>query len=60
MPLSPGLCPDMKMTTLEGIANALENNTGEVNIDPLLVEPARAALERMLRISLAFSAKNNA
>jgi quinolinate synthase len=50
IPLSAegGVCPDMKRTTLEDIAGALENNTGEVYLPRELIAPARASLERML------------
>ena len=46
-----GVCPDMKLTTLELIADALEHNTGAVTIPEELALPARAALQRMMELS---------
>jgi quinolinate synthase len=42
------LCPHMKRITLPNILEALEHMRYEVNIEPAVAGPARAALERML------------
>ncbi|MFQ0813805.1 quinolinate synthetase [Brucella anthropi] len=44
------LCPHMKRITLANIRDALENNRHEVTVDAALMEPARRAVERMLRV----------
>lgn len=41
-------CAFMKLNTLEKIADALENEAPEVHLDPLLIEEAKAPLERMM------------
>ncbi len=43
-------CAFMKLNTLEKIADALENEAPEVHLDPLLIEEAKAPLERMMAI----------
>ena len=49
--LSPGLiCPNMKMTTLESVANALENMCEQIEVEEDIRRKASASLERMLRI----------
>jgi quinolinate synthase len=44
------LCPHMRRNTLPGLRRALETMTHEVTIDPAAVEPARAAVERMMAL----------
>jgi quinolinate synthase len=44
------LCPHMKRITLAKIRRALETLDGEVTIDPVIAEPARHAVERMLAL----------
>ncbi|GAB3579465.1 quinolinate synthase NadA [Calidifontibacter terrae] len=44
------LCPHMKRNTLTAIRRCLETGTHEITLDPLLEEPARRAIERMLAV----------
>src|SRR5438105_3832970 len=44
------LCPHMKRISLAGILLALETETIEVTVDPLIAARARAAVEAMLKI----------
>ena len=44
------LCPHMKRITLSNIRRALETMTHAVEIEPLVAEPARRAVERMLAV----------
>jgi quinolinate synthase len=44
------LCPHMKRITLTKIRHALETETVEVIIDPLIAERARGSLESMLKL----------
>jgi len=44
------LCPHMKKISLRKIRRALETMQHEVMIDPAIAEPARRAVERMLRV----------
>jgi quinolinate synthase len=44
------LCPHMKRITLPNILEALETLEPRVEIDPALIAPARAAVERMLAV----------
>ncbi|HEY9212655.1 MAG TPA: quinolinate synthase NadA [Ancylobacter sp.] len=44
------LCPHMRRITLPGIRRALETMTHQVEIDPLIADRARLAVERMLAI----------
>jgi quinolinate synthase len=44
------LCPHMKRITLPRILHSLQTMTHRVEIDPRVAEPARQAVERMLRI----------
>jgi quinolinate synthase len=44
------LCPHMKRITLSNIRRSLERLEHEVTIDPVLVGPARHAVERMLQV----------
>ena len=44
------LCPHMKRITLGNIRSALEEMRHEVTIDPVIVEPARRSVERMLAV----------
>ena len=46
------LCPHMKRITLAGILNSLQTMTHEVIVDPAIAAPARAAVERMLKVKL--------
>jgi quinolinate synthase len=50
------LCPNMKKTTLEKILWALEDMRPAVEIDPAVIEKARASLDRMMDVTA--SAKN--
>ena len=45
------LCPHMKRITLPKILNSLIFMKDEVTVDPVLIEPARAAVERMINLS---------
>ncbi len=44
------LCPHMKRVTLAGILQALETETIEITVDPLVSVRARAAVEAMLKV----------
>jgi quinolinate synthase len=44
------LCPHMKRITLENIRTSLATMTHQVEIDPLVADRARAAVERMLEV----------
>ncbi len=44
------LCPHMKRITLANIRRALESDRYVVDIDPVIAEPARRAVERMLAV----------
>ncbi len=44
------LCPHMKATTLERVAEALESGREPIHIDPALAGRARAPIERMLAL----------
>lgn len=44
-------CPNMKLTTLEKILWALEDNVHEVTVDPDVARRARTAIEKMLEVS---------
>jgi quinolinate synthase len=46
------LCPHMKRITLPGILHALETMTVEVTVDPVIAARARAAVERMLAVTM--------
>ena len=45
------MCPYMKMMTLEKVLWSLHTMTTPVEVDPELIAPARAAVERMIEIS---------
>ncbi len=45
------ICPDMKLTTLEKVRDALLRMEPEIQVDPGVAEQARLALARMLEIS---------
>jgi quinolinate synthase len=45
------LCPHMKRITLPNILRSLQTRTTEVVVDPAIIAPARAAVERMLEAS---------
>ncbi|RME25106.1 MAG: quinolinate synthase NadA [Deltaproteobacteria bacterium] len=45
------ICPNMKWTSLEGVAEALEKNRHVVKVPERIAEKARLALERMLEVS---------
>lgn len=44
-------CPHMKKITLEKILDCLQNETGEIFLEPEVMENGRKAVERMLEIS---------
>ncbi len=44
------ICPNMKLTTLESVRDALKYMQYEITIPPAVAEPARRAIERMLQI----------
>lgn len=44
------ICPDMKMTTLESVYNALKFERYEVNIDKETIDKARKSIERMIDV----------
>jgi Quinolinate synthase len=43
-------CPNMKMTTLKDLLNALENMVHPVELDPDIIDKAAGSLERMLAV----------
>ncbi len=45
------ICPHMKRITLENVLWALHSGTEEVTVDEALMEPARAAVEAMIKIN---------
>ena len=45
------MCPHMKRITLDNILKCLESETVEVLLEPVVIEKARCAVERMLEIS---------
>jgi quinolinate synthase len=45
------MCPYMKMITLEKVLWSLHTMTTPVEVDPELIAPARAAVERMIEVS---------
>ncbi len=45
------ICDQMKMITVERLLRSLEREQFEVNVDPVVVERARRAIERMLEVS---------
>ena len=45
------LCPHMKKITLPKILDCLQNETGEVFVDPAIAERARHPIQRMLDMS---------
>lgn len=45
------LCPHMKKITLPKILDCLQNETGEVFVDPAIADRARLPIERMLELS---------
>ena len=45
------ICPHMKRINLENILWSLHTGTEEVLVDPVLIEPARKAVERMIALS---------
>ena len=50
--LSSGLiCPNMKKTKLESVYESLENMQYKIELDPEIIEKARASLERMLEVA---------
>lgn len=44
------ICPDMKLTTLEKVRDALVKMEPQIQVDPAVVEKAQRALSRMLEI----------
>lgn len=49
--LSPKMiCPNMKLTTLAKVRDALRDGAGEVKLDPDIAERARQAVERMVAV----------
>lgn len=50
--LSSGLiCPNMKKTKLESVYDSLKNMQYQIELDPDIIEKARASLERMLAVA---------
>lgn len=50
--LSSGLiCPNMKKTKLESVYESLKNMQYQIELDPDIIEKARASLERMLEVA---------
>jgi quinolinate synthase len=45
------ICPHMKRINLENILWSLHTGTEEVTVDPAIIEPARASVERMIALS---------
>jgi quinolinate synthase len=45
------ICPHMKRINLENILWSLHTGTEEITVDPDLIEPARASVERMIEFS---------
>jgi quinolinate synthase len=50
IPISVAVCPNMKKVTLQKVRNTLRDLSGEIHIEPDLLERARVPLERMLAI----------
>lgn len=44
-------CPYMKLNTLEKVANALETMQPQIQLEPQLIDKARASLQRMMAIT---------
>ncbi|HUV86268.1 MAG TPA: quinolinate synthase NadA [bacterium] len=44
------VCPNMKLTKLESVRDALKNTQYEITIPPDIAEPARRAIDRMMEI----------
>ncbi len=44
------ICPNMKMTTLESVYNALKFEKYEINLDKEIMDKARKSIERMIAI----------
>ncbi len=44
------ICPNMKMTTLESVYNALKFDRYEINLDKEIMDKARKSIERMIAI----------
>ena len=52
IPLSEqAICPNMKLTELHDVLNALENMEHEIIIDPEIIEKAKTSIERMIEVS---------
>jgi quinolinate synthase len=49
-PVASAVCPNMKRTTLEKVAKALDELEVEVRLPPRVLERARAPLDRMVKI----------
>jgi quinolinate synthase len=45
------ICPHMKRINLENVLWSLHTGTEEVTVDPAIIEPARAAVQRMIDLS---------
>jgi len=44
-------CPNMKKTTLENLLNAIENQEHEIVLPKLLMDKARASIQKMLQVA---------
>ncbi len=44
------ICPNMKMTTLKGVYNALKYEKYEINLDKEIMDKARKSIEKMIAI----------
>jgi quinolinate synthase len=49
-PMFVALCPNMKLTTLESVKRALQENVYRIEIEPAIAKRARRSVERMVAI----------
>ncbi len=49
-PVLAAVCPNMKLTTLESVKRALQENIHQIEIDPQIAQRARQAVQRMVEI----------
>lgn len=44
------ICPNMKWNTLEDILHSLENDTYEINVDPVIAKKALGTIDKMIKL----------